>query len=783
MRAVHARHNSRIAPPELQPVAPIDDARPERALGHLAGASAADVLAAMTEHGVGVSTVRAADRLLTYLEAHSGGTWHERWHDAIEETGPTGRAWLYPILRRDLGPSQAGVYHDALRWFVSLDLLRPSYVWMNRRRLQCWPDVARFRDPDSWKAFEAKVAELGLVPVSAAAVRTTAAQLVVQTGKPIQQITADDVLEMARSYSDRRTINGKRIAAVWQALRELGWLQDSSIRLPTMHGHRRQRTPEQMVDRYGIPEPQRSVLVQYLKGRQAALDYTSLDTLSFHLGKLFCADVTRHYGPMEGFALTREQAEAWKGRVKLREDGKPRAHYKVVLNAVRAFYTDITVWAQHDAYWAQWAAPTFIYAHDTAGMTKDRRRVVSAQHHKVRQLAPVLPQIVTAAEAALALARAQLAEATAVGDGGTIRIDDEAWEVIQVAPESHVRIRRDGAQRDLTDREDAAFWAWAAVEMLRHSGVRVEELLELTHLSLQPYTIPQTGEVIPLLHIAPSKSDEERLLVAGPELAHAAAQVVARVRSTNGQVPLVQRYDTHERTFSEPLPFLFQGRQKGGRPGVISPGGIRKLIQGVVSSAGIRVAGRPIKLTPHDFRRIFATDALASGMPPHIIQQLMGHKSIVTTQGYAAIYPQHVIAEHQSFIAKRREVRPSDEYRQPTAEEWDEFERHFVTRRVELGTCGRAYGSGCRHEHACIRCSLLRPDPAQKQRLATITTNLRDRIKEAEANGWLGEVEGLQTSLAAAEAKLDQMDEIARRLAQAPAQLPMPVIRLSPERS
>jgi hypothetical protein len=40
------------------------------------------------------------------------------------------------------------------------------------------------------------------------------------------------------------------------------------------------------------------------------------------------------------------------------------------------------------------------------------------------------------------------------------------------------------------------------------------------------------------------------------------------------------------------------------------------------------------------------------------------------------------------------------EYRQPTPQEWNEFDTHFDRRRVELGSCGRPYGTGCTHEHA-----------------------------------------------------------------------------------
>lgn len=45
---------------------------------------------------------------------------------------------------------------------------------------------------------------------------------------------------------------------------------------------------------------------------------------------------------------------------------------------------------------------------------------------------------------------------------------------------------------------------------------------------------------------------------------------------------------------------------------------------------------------------------------------------------------------------------------------------------------------------ACVRCSVLRPDPAQRERLVEIRDNLIAWIAEAEREGCLGEVEGLQ---------------------------------------
>ncbi|MER5758770.1 hypothetical protein [Streptomyces sp. NPDC002082] len=58
---------------------------------------------------------------------------------------------------------------------------------------------------------------------------------------------------------------------------------------------------------------------------------------------------------------------------------------------------------------------------------------------------------------------------------------------------------------------------------------------------------------------------------------------------------------------------------------------------------------------------------------------------------------------------------------------------------------------------------MLRPDPAQLPRLIEIRDNLLDRIAEAEREGWLGEIEGLEVSLASAEDKILQLDTEARR--------------------
>src|ERR1022692_4757500 len=68
-------------------------------------------------------------------------------------------------------------------------------------------------------------------------------------------------------------------------------------------------------------------------------------------------------------------------------------------------------------------------------------------------------------------------------------------------------------------------------------------------------------------------------------------------------------------------------------------------------------------------------------------------------------------------------------------------------RKVELGNCARPYGTVCQHEHACLRCPVLQVDPKMLPRLEEIETDLLARRTRAEAERWLGEIEGIDLTL------------------------------------
>ena len=171
------------------------------------------------------------------------------------------------------------------------------------------------------------------------------------------------------------------------------------------------------------------------------------------------------------------------------------------------------------------------------------------------------------------------------------------------------------------------------METLRHTGVRIEELLELTQLSLRHYSAPTTGTLVPLLHIVPSKTDCERLIPMSPELVQILLAVLRRAKAGNDHVPLSIRYDINEKVHGEPFPHLF-ARRVGTRQEVLSPFFVQSILAHLASVAELSDAGIPVRFTPHDFRRIFTTDVVNSGLPIHIGATLLGHLNIQTTRGY-----------------------------------------------------------------------------------------------------------------------------------------------------
>ncbi|MFI6728519.1 hypothetical protein [Streptomyces atratus] len=199
---------------------------------------------------------------------------------------------------------------------------------------------------------------------------------------------------------------------------------------------------------------------------------------------------------------------------------------------IRGFYLDIQEWAHEDPFWAQRAVPSPITRGDGAGNHKLIKQTTSRMHQQVRERLPYLAVLLETAERVHreAVALLEAARVTPFNEvfehDGThylrvlLKVNQVPSRLDHGSP--HVFIKEIGSTARRINQsivEDDAFWAWAITETLRHTGVRAEELTELTHLTLVSYKLPDTGEIVPLLQIVPSKSNEERLLLVSPELA------------------------------------------------------------------------------------------------------------------------------------------------------------------------------------------------------------------------------------------------------------------------
>ncbi|MFZ0714006.1 tyrosine-type recombinase/integrase, partial [Mycobacterium sp.] len=531
------------------------------------------------------------------------------------------------------------------QWLVSGAAARGGLL---ARNLEAARDPAGFDRLRTGCASNDRVSE-----VDARAMRYRVAQILACKGGVLAEITIGDLLELFDAENVVRATRGGQVT-FYGILRELGLFGERApLTLRALYTSG-QRTPEELIDRYVIGRgPIRDLLVEYLRERQPALDHTSLEALAYYLGKRFWGDIERHHPEVTTLDLPRHVAQDWKLRLRtmtqrirsangeVSEQVVERINYRECLTPVRSFYLDLAHWAVEDpARWSRWVAPCPVGAEEINRKKAIRQRK-ARMDARTRERLPAVPALAqrltvrrTQARALLDVGRATPAgESFTSATGATLVrsiVDDRA-----VAGRVWVHDPVTGTRRDLAKEEDRAFWAWAAVEVFRATGLRVEELVELSHHSLVQCKLPDTGELVPLLQIAPSKTDAERLLVVSPELAEVLAEIIDRVRDPSGAVPLILGYDSREKVWSALTPFLFQ-RPIAGENRRFPLSGIGDLITEALDGCGLRDpdSGSLLRFTPHDFRRIFITDAILNGLPPHIAQVIVGHRDINVTMGY-----------------------------------------------------------------------------------------------------------------------------------------------------
>ncbi len=564
-----------------------------------------------------------------------------------------------------------------------------------------------------------------------------------------------------------KTTRGFVGGLAWAVLYDMGVFPPTAPRSLAAARTRGQRTVEEMVDRFHLRNGAvRDLLVDYLHRRSVEVDYSTLDNLVRNLAGTFWKTIEDINPDQPDLRLDEHTVQRWKERIAVRRDGKQRSWLDGIYLVVRAFYLDLHTWsAAEPERWGHWVAPCPIRDTDLRQFHIRRRRLAERMANRTRERQPLLPVLSQHVNDRWNHLRTMLDAARDTALGQCFMVEGTTWQRTSTShdQENHDRpgatirvLNRDtGELVRLSHEEDTTFWQWAIVETLRLAGLRVEELCELTHLSVRNYRRPN-GEVVALLVVSPSKSDRERVIPMSGELFHVIAQVIRRHTTEHGTVPVCVGYDLAERTWSDPMPFLFQHLVSGSRRAMST----RKAREIVAQAAATLIPTRPefadVKFAPHDFRRLLATELVNNGLPIHIGAALLGHLDAQTTRGYVAVFAEDVIAHYQQFLERRRARRPEDEYRQPTTGEWNEFQEHFDKRRVELGSCGRPYGTPCQHEHACIRCPMLSINPKMLPRLDELEEDLLGRRQRAIDEGWQGEIDGIDLTLTFLRSKRNQ---------------------------
>jgi site-specific recombinase XerD len=715
-------------------------------------------------------------RVLAYLGGFEGSTWQQRW-----DASPLGRG---EITAADLGTNRTGRSHSVgVRALFCLRVVQPTLLVMRKHNFKGLPDqfIAAQNDP-LLERYAAQVAHHDFAwPHKREALFDVCCLLAVQ-GIGFADLTPAALLHHAHTSRTAKAAlrPGKKDAnvfaghAAWNVLHAMGHFPAGTPATMRQALHRGQLTIEELVDRHPIRDQSvRRLLLDYFHRRKSDTDYASLVGIVRYIAHDFWAGVEEINPGQTDLKIPADLYSAWRRQIGVRKDGKPRVDADSIVIAVRSFYYDLHTWAADEPErWAPWVAPCPVPPSELRGLAKRRRRINERSADRTRLRQPLLPLLVRHVEERYDYTRTLLEQASAAAinspfthDGLTYRrvLTEEDRALTRNGHRTPVRVRDETGQLvQIEAEEETAFWDWATVETLRHSGARIEEMCEVSHLSIRHYQ-RNSGEMVALLVISPSKTDRERVIPMSAELFHVIASVIRRHTREGNPVPVLRRFDPHDKVWSPPMPFLFQ-RKIGSTRRVISPVTVLNMLaRRCTDLAEHHPAFRSVKFTPHDFRRIFTTELVNSGLPIHIGAALLGHLNIQTTRGYVAVFDEDVIRHYLTHLNERRQLRPDHEYRDVTTDEWDQFEDHFNKRKVELGACGRPYGTPCQHEHACVRCPMLQVSPKMISRLDDLEADLITRRARAQAEGWAGEIEGLDLTLQLLRAKRDETQRRTQR--------------------
>ena len=175
---------------------------------------------------------------------------------------------------------------------------------------------------------------------------------------------------------------------------------------------------------------------------------------------------------------------------------------------------------------------------------------------------------------------------------------------------------------------------------LWNTGARINEALALTRAD---FTL---GSPYPFVQLATLKQRTEKAARTAGR-APAGSQVHRLVPLSDGQY--VSQLEMMVATLKIPLERRNKrtGKTEKARIWEITDRTVRSWINEAVDAAAADGVTFSVPVTPHTFRHSYAMHMLYAGIPLKVLQSLMGHKSVSSTEVYTKVFALDVAARHR----------------------------------------------------------------------------------------------------------------------------------------
>jgi len=163
-------------------------------------------------------------------------------------------------------------------------------------------------------------------------------------------------------------------------------------------------------------------------------------------------------------------------------------------------------------------------------------------------------------------------------------------------------------------------------ELLYTSGLRVSELTELKMKDLN------VNDRVILIH---GKGSKDRMV----PISESTKELFLNYLTISRPVLLSKSDDLN----NDNVFLNFKGTSLTTR-------GVRDILKRIIDDASLT-----LKASPHSFRHTFATHLLNNGMDIRMVQELLGHSSLSTTQIYTKMSKENLIREYENAFPKEKE--------------------------------------------------------------------------------------------------------------------------------